>query len=158
MPRRTLAFLVFLLLVPFAGQAGEPPAVYSKRFAAGFETTYRNVHEALEDARFWVISEARISDNLARFAERWGEDYNRNGLDVIRSLSVCNPWYTNQIANHDPAMLALCPLSVTIYTRGEASHVLFARPSAHAGESPALDVLREVEDKIITAIEGAFEE
>lgn len=157
MARRLILFFCFLFfLAPWVAHAAPDDAVYEKTFEADFDTTYEKVHAALEGVRFWVVTETRISDNLARFAERWGEDYNRNGLDAIRGLVVCNPWYTNQIANHDPRMLGLCPLGITIYTRDGVSHVLFGRPTALAGDSPAREVLQEVETTIIEAIEGAF--
>lgn len=152
---RRLALCLLLVLPTVAAAAGDGP-IYSKRVDAGFDGAYRATHDALEAARFWVISEAHISDNLARFKDKWGEDYNRSGLDVIRSLSICNPWYTNQVANHDPAMLALCPFSVTIVSRGDTSTIFFARPTAMAADSPALEVLEEAEAEIIGAIEGAF--
>lgn len=153
--RLFISICLVFFLAPGVPRAADG-AVYEKSFAADFDTTYEKVHAALEGARFWVISETHISDNLARFAGRWGDDYNRSGLDAIRGLVVCNPWYTNQIANHDPRMLGLCPLGITIYSRDGVSHVLFTRPTALAGDSPAGDILQEVEKTIIGAIEGAF--
>ena len=98
-----------------------------------------------------------MGHNMARFAERWGEDYNRSRLDQIKAMVVCNVWYTNQVSNLDPDMLSLCPLSVALTEKDGVSTVMFARPTAVAGDSPALPVLKEVEDEIIKAIGEALE-
>ncbi len=130
----------------------DSPAVYVAEVEAPLETVYPKVHAALEENRFFVVFEANIGRNIARFAERWGEDYNRSGLDEIRSMVVCNGWYANQVSNKDPDMLALCPLRLTLTEKGGVTRVLFARPTVIAAGSPALDVLREVEHIIIKSI------
>ncbi len=156
MARTVFTFLLLGWLAAAPALAAGPGPVYQRSAPVAFEAAYRQVYEALEARRFWVIFEARISDNIGRFAERWGEDYNRNDLTGIRSMLVCNPWYTNQIGNADPAMLALCPLRVVVIGEGETSRALFARPTVPAADSPAREVLAEVEGEIIAAIDAAL--
>lgn len=147
---RSFAVLLFLVC---SLAAADSPAIYSRSASAPLDVVYDRVYKALENDRFFVVFEANIGSNLARFKDRWGEDYNRSGLDGIRSMVVCNPWYTNQLSNADPGMLALCPLSVTLVSKSLETTVLFARPTAMAGDSPAGAVLEEVEQAIISAIE-----
>ena len=135
----------------------ELPGVLHWEVDRDMETTYKAVYQSLEENRFFVVFEANMGRNMARFAERWGDDYNRNQLDQIRAMVICNIWYTNQIANKDPDMLSLCPLTVTLFEKDGSSTVLFPRPTALAGESPARPVLQEVEDKIIAAIREGLE-
>lgn len=139
-----------LLLLTTAVRAAEP--VYEASAAMAMDSAYPAVREALEERRFFVVFEANMGDTLARFAERWGEDYNRNALDGIRSMVVCNAWYTNQVSNLDPRMLALCPLRVVLVSKEGTTRALFARPTAVAGDSPAARVLKEAEETIIEAI------
>ncbi len=131
------------------------PAVYIAEVQAPLKTVYPKVYAALEENHFFVVFEANIGRNISRFAERWGEDYNRSGLNEIRSMVVCNGWYANQVSNKDPDMLALCPLRLTLTEKDGATRVLFARPTVIAAGSPALDVLREVEQTIIKSINEA---
>jgi uncharacterized protein (DUF302 family) len=131
------------------------PGVYKATVDAPLADSYQRVYSALEDHNFYVVSEIDIGKNLARFGERWGDDYNRSGLDGIRSMVVCNGWYANQVGNLDPDMLVLCPLHVNLVHKEGVTSVLFVRPTAVAGDSPAADVLGEIEAKVIQAIEQA---
>ena len=98
--------------------------------------------------------EPNIGNNLASFAERWGDEYNRSGLDGIRSMVFCNAWYANQVSNADPSMLALCPLHITLVEKQGNTTILFARPSEIAQGSAAVDIARELEDSVIQALES----
>ncbi len=148
---------VFALLMLLAGlvQAGSP-GVRVWTTQQNLETTYDSVYKSLEDNRFFVVFEPDIGQNLARFSERWGEDYNRNALSGIRSMVFCNAWYANQVSNLDPDMLALCPLHVTLYARDKETRIVFTRPG-HVGEgSKAQALLLELEDAVAAAIETAI--
>jgi uncharacterized protein (DUF302 family) len=122
------------------------------------DTAYKVVYKHLEDNRFFVVFEPDIQSNLSRFAERWGEDYNRNKLEGIRSMVFCNGWYANQVSNADPDMLALCPLHVTLIQEQGHTRVLFVRPSRVAAGSKAQTIARELEEDVAKAIDGAIDE
>ncbi len=156
MKQSMTVWLVIGLLFGALASARAYPALYKAETDAPLEQVYPRVHAALEAHRFFVVFEVDIGANLARFAERWGDDYNRNHLGGIRSLVVCNGWYANQVSNRDPDMLALCPMRLTLIERDGHTSVLFVRPTAAAAGSPALPVLREVEDTIIEAIEAGL--
>ncbi|MDH5767105.1 MAG: DUF302 domain-containing protein [Gammaproteobacteria bacterium] len=113
---------------------------------------YDRLYKALEDEGFYVVFEANIGKNLSRFAEKWGDNYNRNQLDGIRSMVFCNGWYANAVSNADPAMLALCPLRLTLTEKNSITTVLFARPTVIAADSPAKKILTRVENEIIEII------
>jgi len=110
------------------------------------------VYRSLEDARFYVVFEPNIGKNLSKFAERWGDQYNRSKLSAIRSMVFCNGWYANQVSNKDPSMLALCPLHMTLIEKDGSTTALFARPTVIAADSPARDILADLESEVITAI------
>jgi uncharacterized protein (DUF302 family) len=113
---------------------------------------YDKVYKSLEDARFYVVFEPDIGKNLSNFAERWGDQYNRSKLSAIRSMVFCNGWYANQVSNKDPAMLALCPLHMTLIEKGDKTTALFARPTVIAANSPARGILADLETEVIAAI------
>ena len=113
---------------------------------------YDKVYKSLEDERFYVVFEPNIGKNLSGFAERWGDQYNRSKLSAIRSMVFCNGWYANQVSNKDPRMLALCPLHMTLIEKDGKTTALFARPTVIAANSPAIEILSELEDKVIAAI------
>ncbi|MGB5397634.1 MAG: DUF302 domain-containing protein [Gammaproteobacteria bacterium] len=146
-----------LCLCLFAMQANAADGVFQLRVDKPVDEAYAAVYKALEDARFYVVFEANIGKNLAGFAERWGEDYNRSELSAIRSMVFCNGWYANQVSNLDPSMLGFCPLHLTLIEKNGTATVLFNRPSMAAGTSPAVPVLREVENAVIAAINKALQ-
>ena len=150
-------WLIFLLL-GWVGSVvyAESGVIYEKAFHQPMDVVYETVYKSLEEARYYVIFEANMGKTLARNAEQWGEDYNRNQLEGIRSMVFCNPWYTNQVSNADPRMLAFCPLSITFIHKQGVTTILFERPSVVAEGSPAEELMWEVENDVINAIESSL--
>ena len=119
---------------------------------------YDKVYRSLEDARFYVVFEPNIGNNLSKFAERWGDQYNRSKLSAIRSTVFCNGWYANQVSNADPDMLALCPLHITLVEQGGSTRILFVKPSAVAQGSEAEALAGELEQAVADAIAAALQQ
>jgi uncharacterized protein (DUF302 family) len=138
--------------------AAETSAVMTWSADQSMETTYKKVYNHLENNKFYVVFEPNIQRNLSHFAERWGEDYNRNKLEGIRSMVFCNGWYANQVSNADPTMLALCPLHITLVQEMGRTRVLFARPTVIARDSKALGIVKELEQDVSKAIDAAINE
>jgi len=149
---RTFIFFLALLLSAFGASARSGDAVYSRTVPGDFQRIYRDVYTGLEKAGFHVVYEAFISNALAKHAKEWGDDYNRNHYDVVRSIVICSPYYANQILNHDPKMMVVCPIKVTVlYKQGRAT-VLYEKLESIDEHSPARKVLQKVDDKIMGVI------
>ena len=144
--------VLLCLLSGFAAHA-QSPHVFERQIQLPMNQVYDRLYKALEDDGFYVVFEANIGKNLSRFAEKWGENYNRNQLDGIRSMVFCNGWYANAVSNADPAMLALCPLRLALIEKNASTTILFARPTVIAGDSPARQILTRVENDVIAVIE-----
>lgn len=142
-----------LYLGPLTAQAEAPPGIYQRTVQAPVEPVYRAVYKALEEARFWVVFEADILANNARFEQRWGEDFNPSKLSAIRAMVVCNGWFANQVTGADPALAALCPLRVGLTEKNGVTQVSFARPTLAAEGSPGYGVVAKVEGLMIEAID-----
>jgi uncharacterized protein (DUF302 family) len=97
-----------------------------------------------------------MGQRMAKFADRWGEDYNRNGLQSIRSLVFCNIWWTNRIANADPDLLGLCPLHLSLYAKDGNTVVLLPRLSAMAEGSPGKEAASELEAELRKIVQSAL--
>ena len=130
--------------------------LYKKELRTNIFQVYKNIFTALENNGYFVLFEPNIGKNLSHFAQRWGKDYNKNKLEEIRSMVICNGWYANQISNLDPDMLALCPLRVTFIYKEGVTTVVFVRPSKVAANSPALKAATELEQDLIRTIEGVM--
>lgn len=151
---RKLAFMWLLLVSPLLHAGDE--TVFRHSINKPVSEVYDRVYKELEQQGFYVVFEANIGKNLSNFAGKWGDDYNKSNLDAIRSLVFCNAWYANQVSNADPAMLAICPLHLTLIEKSGVTTALFVRPSVIAATSPARGVLLEVEGKIINVIKVAM--
>jgi uncharacterized protein (DUF302 family) len=150
-----LCFLVNLCAGVATLQAASP-SVFAYSVEKSMPQVYGTLYKALEDEGYYVVFEANLGRNLARFAHKWGENYNRRKLDAIRSMVFCNGWYANQVSNLDPSMLALCPLSLTLIERQGKTTVLFARPTVIALNSPAHQILERVEKEVIEVIKQSL--
>lgn len=153
---------IYIILLAVAIQAGgdetgENP-VYKISVQQPFDQVYRNVYKSLEDASFWVIFEANIGKNLARNAERWGEEYNRNRFEEVKTMVICNPYYANQVLNQAPDLIAFCPMGVTLLHKSGITTVMFERLLYKSKDSPVADMMWEIDNTIISAIENAVSE
>ncbi|NIA01177.1 MAG: DUF302 domain-containing protein [Planctomycetia bacterium] len=150
---------VFLFALVSVAQAfADTPNVLVWNTGKDLETSYKRIYDSLEKNKFFVVFEPDIQGNISRFAERWGEDYNRNKLEGIRAMVFCNGWYANAVSNADPDMLALCPLHITLIQKDSVTRVLFVRPTAVATGSKAISVAREIEQDVVKAIDEAMKE
>ncbi len=140
-----------LMLLSLVAQAES--AIYKTSIKGDFDAIYSAVYEALEENRLFVVFEPNIGANMQGFAERWGDDYNRNELEQIRSMVFCNAWWANRVANADPDMLALCPLHLSLTHKAGETTVLFLRPDALARGSAAEGVATELTELVIKAID-----
>ncbi|MHB1590560.1 MAG: hypothetical protein ACYCTW_03375 [Sulfuricella sp.] len=61
-----------------------------------------------------------------------------------------------KISNADPAMLALCPLHLTLTQKAVRVSVLFVRPGVIAQGSNAEAPAKELEEKVIKTIESGL--
>ncbi len=158
----SIVLLALSLGFPLQAEPADKPApapeprVYVKRVKMDFPKAYQRVFTGLENNGYFVILEPNMGKNLAHFAQRWGENYNRNKLEQFRSIVFCNGWYANEISNKDPDLLALCPLHLTLIHKEGTTSVLFVRPSQVAADSPAKAVATELEQDVVRVIEEAL--
>ena len=144
--------VILVWLASMSVFASEPTSVYVAEVRADFETTYKNVYKSLEDNRFFVVFEPDIGANLSRFGKNWGDDYNKNNIERIKSMVFCNGWYANQVSNADPDMLGLCPLHITMTHKAGVTKILFVRPDFVARGTKAEKIAGELAQGVIEAI------
>ena len=144
--------VVFLALIG-ANALAQSSAVYERSFDRTLDIAYKQVFDALEGNGFKVVYEIDMQENLTKFAEKNAvKDFNVNKLEGIKSMVFCNGPLAVKISNADPAMLALCPLHVTLTQKAGRVTVLFVRPGVVALGSKAAAPAKELEDKVIGTI------
>lgn len=142
-----------LLLLSMVSQVwAETSAVFEITANKPISEVYGHMKASFEDSRFFIVDELNIGKNLSNFSEKWGDDYNQNGLTAIRSIVFCNGWYANQVSNKDPKMLGLCPLHLTLIEKDGNTTALFNRPTVIAKNSTAHDFFAKIEQEVIELI------
>jgi uncharacterized protein (DUF302 family) len=152
------SILIFLLALVSVNALAESPAVYEKSVDQNLETAYKHVYKALESNGFKVVYEVDIQENLTKFAAKNAiKDFNLSQLEGIKSMVFCNGPLAVKISNADPTMLAMCPLHLTLTQKAGRATVLFVRPSFIAQGSKAEAPAKELEEKVIKAIESGLD-
>lgn len=152
MKKYICGILLLFSMIPIVAQSSN---VLVWEIDKPLESVYSTVYDQLENHRFYVVFEPDIQSNLSRMAEKWGDNYNRNKLQGIRSLVFCNGWYANAVSNADPNMLALCPLHITLIQQENRTRILFLRPSVIAQGSKAEAIGVELEQAVSKALDAA---
>ena len=151
------SIVIFLLALVSLNTWADSPAIYEKSVDQNLETAYKGVYKALESNGFKVVYEIDMLENLTKFAAKNAvKDFNLNQLDGIKSMVFCNAPLAVKISNADPAMLALCPLHLTLTQKLGRVTILFARPGFIAKGSNAEAPAKELEEKVIKAIESGL--
>ena len=149
--------LILLFALVSANALAESSNVYEKSFDQNLDTAYPRVYKALEGNGFKVVYEIDMQENLTKFAAKNAvKDFNLNKLEGIKSMVFCNGPLAVKISNADPAMLGLCPLHLTLTQKAGRVTVLFVRPGVIAQGSKAEAPAKELEDKVIDAIESGL--
>jgi len=151
---KKVLWLVLLFLISAVNAADmKDGGVYSQTVDKNVSAVYDKVYKSLELAGFYVVFEPNIGANLKHFEKKWGDNYNQNNLDEIRSMVFCNGWYANKVSNVDPNMLGFCPLHITLIERSGKTTVLFNRPTVIGQHSPASAIFERIEAEVIEAIQ-----
>ena len=149
--------LILLFALVSANALAESPSVYEKTVDQNLDTAYKRVYKALDSNGFKVVFEVDIQENLTKSAAKNAvKDFNLNQLEGIKSMVFCNGPLAIKISNADPTMLALCPLHLTFTQKAGRATVLFVRPSVIAQGSKAETSIKELEEKVIKAIESGL--
>lgn len=149
--------LILLFALVSANVLAESPSVYEKTIDQNLDTAYKRVYKALDSNGFKVVFEVDIQENLTKSAAKNAvKDFNLNQLEGIKSMVFCNGPLAIKISNADPTMLALCPLHLTFTQKAGRATVLFVRPSVIAQGSKAETSVKELEGKVIKAIESGL--
>ncbi len=140
--------------VKTATQAVSP--IYIRTVKGDLNKIYQQVFTSLENNSYFIVFEPNIGKQLERFKQRWGDNYNKNQLESIRSMVFCNTWYANEVSNQDPTLLALCPMHITFTEKQGIVTILYIRPSQVARGSKAEKLALEIEQDVVRAIEAGL--
>jgi uncharacterized protein (DUF302 family) len=129
--------------------------IYEITVTAIFEHLYDRTYKTLEESKMYVVKELNIGATLKRNKKRWGENYNKNAYEDVRTLVLCNPWYANEVLNRTPSLMTLCPLTVSFLHKEGKTTILYGRRAPLADGTSSYDLFTEIDSTIISAINAA---
>ncbi|MFT5133560.1 MAG: hypothetical protein ACI9SC_002033 [Gammaproteobacteria bacterium] len=149
---------VLIIMCSCSGTAIKPEqtgSVYEITVTAVFDHLYDSAYKLLEESNMFVVKELNIAATLKRNKKKWGDNYNKNGYEEVRTLVLCNPWYANEVLNRTPRLMTLCPLAVSFLHKEGETTILYGYRAPLAEGTSSYEIFREIDSTIISAIKIA---
>lgn len=124
--------------------------IYEKEIDLPIEKYYPKLKAAIQANHMNILYELNLLDRFRKsgYAEKFGEEFNRNHLKSVKTLFLCNGYVGNQVSNIDPSMMVLCPLRLTLISRASGTKVVFIK-SSHLATSKKVKRLLSTLDEIL---------
>ena len=118
------------------------------------DVVYKKLLQSLDENHLVVVSEINILQKFKKVGlpKMFGDEFNTNNLTAIKAIIACNGYFGNYISNADSAMLALCPIRITVIERNGKTMILYVKPTAVSGNSKANKIIQKLENKVISSI------
>ena len=118
--------ILSLLLLGSLLQANE---IYTKTITKPFSVYFPELKKSIEKNHMGIIYEFDLVERFKKkgFDKKFGDAFNKNGLDKIVTLLICNGYVGNQVSNIDPNMMALCPIKITVIKKGAQTTITFLK-------------------------------
>lgn len=153
--RYTLFALPILVLSTFQATALEPitepdaPIIVYK-VESGFDETKDFLQLAITDKGMKISTTMHISEMLDRTAKDTGLE--KRLYEKAESLEFCSVIMSYKMSEAHPANLAVCPLTISLYTLPDApehTYITYQRPYLLGDGAEAADALVELLDSIV---------
>jgi len=133
--------------------------VYSVTYNSSMDTVEKNILNHFKSVKLVVPWKLDILEEFKKkgLDKKFGKKFNTNQLESVRTIVACNGKFGNMIMNTDPAMMAYCPVRITLIEKDGKTTVLYVRPTSAPRDSKAYKILVKLEKKVIKAIEDANE-
>lgn len=133
---------------------------YTKVVYDSFESYYPKLLKAIKDNHMNVLYEMDLIKQFKDkgYAEKFGKDFNKNNLESVKTLLICNGYVGNQISNIDPTMMALCPIRLTIIQENKKLIVTFLRHDSIETSSEVKNLLTALDKILINTIDLTTDE
>jgi len=115
---------------------------------------YPELKKAIEANRMHVIYEMDLLKKFKEsgYAKKFGKDFNKNKVEVVKTLLICNGYVGNQVSNIDPRMMVLCPIKITLIQRDGKTTVTFVKSASLAKNKDVKALLVTLDEIIVHTI------
>lgn len=149
MKKILLALLLLLSTQAFA------TAIHETQINKPIDVYYPLLKKAIEDNKMHVLYEMDLLKKFedSGYAKKFGTDFNKNNIQAIKTILICNGYVGNQVSNLDPKMMVLCPIKITLIQQGDKTLVSFVKNSDISKNDKINELLMQLDTVIINTIE-----
>ncbi|MDD5157970.1 DUF302 domain-containing protein [Sulfurimonas sp.] len=147
--------ILTLLLLLSSNLMAAQGSIYKKIINEPYDDYFPKLKKAIEANHMNIVSEIDLMSRFkeAGYQKKFGADFNKNKLEKVTSLVICNGYVANQISNIDIEMMAFCPVRISVIQRGGKTIVLFIKASGIATNKKAASLLKSLDDVIVHTID-----
>jgi len=145
---------IFLILLLLACTQVFANSIYKTEVKQSIEKYYPELKKAIEANRMHVIYEMDLLKKFKEsgYAKKFGKDFNKNKVEGVKTLLICNGYVGNQVSNLDPRMMVLCPIKITLIQKNGKTVVSFVKSASLARNKQVRDLLQTLDEVIINTI------
>jgi len=129
--------------------------IYTKEVNEPFSTYFPKLKAAIQKNHMNIIYEIDLIEKFKKsgYDKKFGADFNRNKLDKVVTLLLCNGYVGNQVSNIDPRMMALCPIRITVIKKGDKTEVVFLKSADTTDNRQVKELLATLDTILIHTID-----
>ncbi len=142
------------LLAASAGMA-QAGSIYVETIPASMPVAQKEVRAALTHHHFKVVMNIDILRKIkAKQKILHIPDFNKAGYSDVRAMVFCNPVLFSGLLNGDPETASVCPLNLTMYSKGKVTTVAYAERSAYTHGTGAQAVGEKIDHMVIGSLKS----
>ena len=127
--------------------------MYVENIPAPISKVVPELKKALGQHHFKVVMDLNILKKIeAKQHVLHIPDLNKPGFSGVQSMVFCNPVFFNQLLNAHWQSATACPLTLTVYGRGDKSYIVYPKRVALTENTPALSVAKKIDKAVIGAL------
>ena len=131
------------------------PAIHKTEINQSIKDYYPLLKKSIQDNHMNVLYELDLLDKFKKsgYAEKFGKSFNRNNIEAIKTLLLCNGFVGNQVSNIDPDMMVLCPIKITLIQSNGKTTVTFIKSADMSPNEEVAKLLKTLDQVIVNTIE-----
>ncbi len=142
------------ILAAFAGTA-QAASIYVETIPASMPVAQKEVRAALTHHHFKVVMNIDILRKIdAKQKMLHIPNFNKPGYSDVRALVFCNPFLFSGLLNGDSKTASVCPLNLTLYSKGKVTTVAYAERSAYTKGTGAQAVGEKIDHMVIGSLKS----
>ncbi|WP_348550622.1 hypothetical protein [Acidithiobacillus sp.] len=128
---------------------------YTETISAPMATAQKEVVNALSRGHFKVVMNLDILKRIeAKQKVLHIPNLNQGGYADARAIVFCNPFLFSSLLNSDWKASSVCPLNLTLLSKGSSTTVIFPKRTAYTHSTKASSVGMKMDKMVIASLKA----